>query len=260
MEQQRHQDVTIKIGKDIAIDNLQPVHLVTYACLIHALKAQGYRVFQDRDSTPCDNYVYNDLGFRHYWHDDVNHVDTARQNIFNLWRIKEGEMDLYAKRVEDYLKNKLFEGKYLSLVSSCLTETFYNIFDHADAHNNAYFFMKYNEKRKLLHVAVCDFGKGIVKSVRDFTSSNMDDREALERAAENNFTTQSTDHNKGKGLDNIISQTLTLHILSGKAMLYKSATLRQTYDLDFDFQGTLVYFDVDLNNLESDEVLTEFSF
>ncbi|MDO4994198.1 MAG: ATP-binding protein [Bacteroidales bacterium] len=252
--------VYFQIGKNIATDDLMPMHLVTYACLIHALKEAGHSVYQGESNKIVDKYIYDDLGFRHYWHDNVNYVETSQQDIFNLWRIKESEKDLYAKRVEEYFKKTFFEGKDLSFISSCMTETYYNIFDHADAGDNAYSFIKYNRDKKLLHVAVCDFGKGIIRSVMDFDSTITDDKEALKKAVENNFTTKSTDHNKGKGLDNLISQASKANILSGKAMLYKRGTILTAYDLDFDFKGTLIYFDIDLNALEDDEMLEEFSF
>lgn len=66
--------------------------------------------------------------------------------------------------------------------------------------------------------------------------TNCNDTVMIAEAVENNFTTKSTDHNKGKGLDNLISQASKANILSGKAMLYKRGTILTAYDLDFDFR------------------------
>ena len=49
---------------------------------------------------------YKDLRFSEYWLGQKNHVDANQStHVFNLWRIKDQEKDLYAKNVEAYFKN-----------------------------------------------------------------------------------------------------------------------------------------------------------
>ena len=69
--------------------------------------------------------------------------------------------------------------------------------------DNAFSLIMYDEDKHVLHAAIADFGIGIVQSVRNYIPSISCDKEALLKAAENNFTVKSTDRNKGKGLDNI---------------------------------------------------------
>lgn len=95
-------------------------------------------------------------------------MDAMDGNIFNLWRIVESQKDLYAKNVELYFQNNFFRGKDLSAVSLSMVEAFYNVFDHAMAGGNAFSFIKYEKDKGKLLVAICDFGIGIAKSVRDF--------------------------------------------------------------------------------------------
>lgn len=164
-----------------------------------------------------------------------NHVDSVSDNIFNLWRIIETEKDLYAKNVERYFKNNFFKGKDLSVISLSMIEAYYNVFDHAEANGNAFSLIKYDKDSELLHVAVCDFGKGIAKSVRDFTPDITNDKDALLKSIEADFTVGSKSHNKGKGLDNILSCSSVVRIFCNNALLLKSDAGIRIFDVDFHF-------------------------
>ena len=187
----------------------------------------------------------------------INYVAELR-NIFNLWRIIETEKDLYAKNVERYFKNNFFKGKDLSVISLSMIEAYYNVFDHAEANGNAFSLIKYDKDSELLHVAVCDFGKGIAKSVRDFTPDITNDKDALLKSIEADFTVGSKSHNKGKGLDNILSCSSVVRIFCNNALLLKSDAGIRIFDVDFHFFGTLIYLKIDLSLTEDEEILEEF--
>lgn len=85
------------------------------ACIIQAIYEKGIQVGLSRDNKEVSEYIYESLGFKHYWTEGHNHVEALdADNIFNLWRIIDSEKDLYAKNVESYLKRKFFNGKDLS--------------------------------------------------------------------------------------------------------------------------------------------------
>ena len=172
----------------------------------------------------------------------------------------ESEQEFFSDRVTTYFRNLYFQGKDLSAVKLSLLETFYNISDHADANGNAYCQMKYDKTTKILDVAVADFGVGLVNTVKDFDSTIQSDVDALKRAIEEDFTISSTTHNKGKGLSNILSSSSIASIISGQGLLVSSNKDVRTFSLDFKFPGTLVYYEIDLSNLDDEDFCEEFSF
>ncbi len=260
--------VFISFGTDIAVKDLMPMHLVTLACLIQFLSDHNWQANLSPNNPSVDDYIYNELRFRDYWLGQKNHVDTAdSSHIFNLWRIVDGEKELFAARVEEYLRNNYFKNKDLSAISLSLKEAFYNVFDHASAGNNAFSLIFYDKDTHVLYAAISDFGIGIVRSVKKYLPSIIDDKQALLKAIENNFTVKSAKWNKGKGLDNILSSTDSSRLCSGRALLlykkkdkYDMQGNKRVYDIDFDFPGTLLYFEVDISQMDDVEILDSFEF
>lgn len=253
--------VLFDFSNEVKITDLQPLHLVTFACLIQYLDNLGCQVCIAQDNRPVYEYLFDELKFPEYWRGGKNHVETETfENIFNLWRIIDAEKDLYAKNVEIYLKKNFFADKDLSSVSLSMVEAFYNVFDHAEADNNAFSLIRYDEKMQTLHVAIADFGIGIVTSVRNFDNSVKTDVEALDTAIRNNFTVKSTSRNRGFGLDNILGCCDKARIFSGSALLIKIGDKIKTISTTFPFKGTLIYFEVNLSNLEDEEIIEELDW
>lgn len=244
---------------DLSAKNFEPIHLVTLACLIQFFYTKGYRVWLGTGNESVRKMLFDQLRFQEYWSGGKHHVDATSDNFFNLWRIVESEKDLYAKNVEKYFQNTFFKGKDLSIVSLSMIEAFYNVFDHAEAEGNAFSLIKYDEEDEVLNVAICDFGIGIAKSVRDFDDSISNDEDALLKSIEIDFTVKSKSHNRGKGLDNILSCSDVIRIVSNEAFLIKNSSIK-TYKLNFNFGGTLIYFKLDLSKVEDEEILDEFNF
>lgn len=252
-------DVAFEFSTDLLSDDFKPEHLVTLACLIQFFYDKGHSVWLSNNNGSVKEMLFTQLRFQEYWSGGKHHVEATSYNIFNLWRIIETEKDLYAKDVEKYFQNTFFKGKDLSIVSLSMIEAFYNVFDHAEADGNAFSLIKYDEESGMLNVAICDFGIGIAKSVRDFDYSISSDTDALLKSIEIDFTVKSKSHNRGKGLDNILSCSDVIRIISNEAFLIKNSTIK-TYKLNFNFGGTLIYFDLDLSKVEDEEILDEFNF
>lgn len=206
-------------------------------------------------------YIYNDLRFSEYWRKGKNYVEaTSHTSIFNLWRITEEEKDLYAKRIEEYLRRTYFANKDLSVVSVGLVEAYYNVFDHAYAGGNAFSLIQFDEDTSILHIAISDFGIGIAQSVRNYDTSIPTDKEAILKAIEDNFTVKSTERNKGMGLSFIIAPSTEARIFSHKGLVYKNGAAIEAYETDMSFPGTLIYYDIDLSRMEDEEIMSEFDF
>lgn len=252
--------VCLRFNSDFSSADLQPIHFVTLACLIEFLHQNKHKVLFSSGNDKVRNLLVNDLQIQRYWSSGQNHVDSVSDTIFNLWRIVESEKDLYSKTVEEYFKTNYFAGKDLSAISLTMVEAYYNVFDHADAEGNAFSLIKYETDTEVLHIAICDFGKGIAKSVRDFNPTIPTDAAALLKSIEVDFTVGSKVHNKGKGLDNILSCADEVRIFCNNALLLKKNQDIETYMTNFCLVGTLIYFEISLANLEDEEILDEFTF
>lgn len=251
--------IELVIEADVKPSQIQPVHVVTYANLIQFLYDQGFHISQGGDEV-ISRYLYHDLGLKHYWTRKENHVNIDKSGYLNLWRIIESEKDFFSKEVELYFKNKYFKNKDLSAISLSLNEAFYNVYDHADAGKNAFIQIMYDENTTILSVAISDFGKGIVGSVKEHVKESLTDIQALEMAIKDGFTISSTTHNKGKGLDVILSCSDVARIVSGSAFIYKRNGNILSREISFYFPGTLIYYDIDLSRLDEVDILDEFSF
>lgn len=252
--------LSVGFGPNLDSKDLMPFHVVLYASVVHLLLQRGYAVKQHFDSNiDCADYVYNKLGLKHYWKGS-NHEEVGQNNILNLWRIRETEKDAFSYRVADYFKNTCFRNKDLSAVQNSIVEAFYNIFDHANAKGNAYIQIMYSKLREEIIIAIVDLGRGLVNTVKEFDKSIIDDCEAMKLAITPSFTISSTEHNKGWGLDNILSSTSSVRIVSGHALLTKCYDDIRYDSLDYSFPGTLIDFSVKLSDLDDMELLNEFDF
>ena len=242
-------------------DKIEPIHLVTYACLIHYLKDKGHVVAQDRENKAMYDYIFNKLNFSAYWKGEKNHVEAnGFDSIFNLWRIVESEKDLYAKKVEEYFKLHYFNDKDLSAISISLVEAYYNVFDHADADGNAFSIIFYDEETHTLSYAIADFGKGIPTSVRQFDSEVGTDVDALKWAMTDNATVRSTKRNRGFGMSNILASAKEARVFSNNALALKRDDKYKYISIDeFAFPGTLIYLSIDISSLEDEDVYETFT-
>ncbi len=245
------------------IDELEPAHIVLLACFIQNIFDLGYgHCVLTSDNKDIEAFLTNDVNLTRYWGDDVKeHIDSETETIFNLWHISDSGKETYSNQVHEYLKRHFFKNIDLSTVKLSMLEIFYNIFDHADSCGNSFSYMKYDKETARLHVAVCDFGKGIAKSIRDCFKDVDSDELALQKAILSMVTTQSRSHNMGMGLANIlahIGEGDTLRIVSNRAILIRASERTRALPLEFNFPGTLIFYDISLKNFEVDESYATF--
>lgn len=256
--------VYVKVNGISSTDELAPFHMVLLACLRQSLKDNGYHdCYISTDNNDLQTFLMENINLGQYWRgaSPTNHTESLTETIFNLWRVSDSEKESYGDGVLSYLKRNFFKGKDLSAVKNSLLEIFYNIFDHAQANENAFSYMKYDKESTRLYVAVCDFGKGIAENIRNYFNDIKDDQEAILFATEYEVTTQSRTHNRGMGIGNIIGilgKNDSLHIVSNRAMLIVENNKKTTYPIDFNFSGTIIYYDVSLSNFEDEEILDNF--
>lgn len=251
----------------ISFGNLQPIeirpeHIVSLACLVESLDRMKVTVSVSPKEN-CGLYLKSVLRLDEYWKGGRNYVDSAEGTMLNLWHVNKEHIEEHARRTVDYLKNRFFRKKDLSTVTLSLLEAYYNINDHSEADGNAFSMLSFDEDTEVLNVAVCDFGIGIARSVRDFDGSIKDDKVALSKAIQERFTVKSQKHNAGLGLlniRNVCTERDNLWIISNSAALALTDTQERAYDLGFDFRGTLLTYSISLSHFEDEDTLDGYAW
>lgn len=260
-EYQKGDSVTLSFG-ELSISKILPEHIVSLACLVESL-ARRQVLVSICPHEECGKYFSSTLKLSAYWKGGQDYAPAEQETVLNLWHIKPDKTEEHARRTTEYLKNKFFKNKDLSAVTLSLLEAYYNINDHSHFDGNAFSMLSFDEETEVLNVAVCDFGIGIASSVRNFDPDVEDDTTALRKAAEANFTVQSAAHNAGMGLYNIKSvctEDDTLWIISNAAALAITSKSERAIDLDFNFRGCLLTYNVSLSHFEDEETLDDFNW
>ncbi len=253
--------VGIEFSGDIQPNDFEPFHLVTLACLIQKLDDNGYLIYLGKQNQEVFDFLFDNLKFREYWGGGRNYAPALNEMLLNLWRIVDGEKEMYSIQVCDYLKQAFFSHKDLSAVQTNLDEGYYNISDHAEANGNAFSFIKFCPETGKLLVAVCDFGKGIAKSIREHFDIPSDQM-AILKSLEDGVTVQSREHNRGFGMGNIISSLQeedVLHIISNEGYVCVSVDSKSQRANTFHFKGTLIYYELSLSHFENEDILNTFA-
>lgn len=250
----------------VKFDNFDPIHIVLLSCFIDEIQTKGYVVRLDFKDEVLHDYLFNEVKLKTYWgKNKINHVDSPVISDLNIWRITEKGKEYYSISVHDYFKRSYFAGFDLSSLKNALNELYFNIFDHAEAHGNAFSFIRYDKVEGKIRVAICDFGKGIGRTLRNKYPNFENDCIALENSIKIGISARTQKYNKGFGLDNVTSSLKKgdiLRIVSNEALLELSDNNLniKSFNIPFDFKGTLIYFDIAIDSFEKEEILNDFSF
>lgn len=243
-------------------EKMRPEYIVSLACLVEYFNSNKVGILVDT-SEEIGEYLFEYLNLPEYWKGGKNYVDAGSKNILNLWHFDPSGMEIHAKRISEYLKHTFFKRKDLSAVEMSLTEAYYNIQDHAQCQGNAFSMALFDSENEILNVAVCDFGIGIPTSVRTVRPDISDDKLALIKALEDDFTVGSKIHNAGKGLGNIRSSCTEcdyLWIISNQAALVATGSQEKVYDIGFNFEGTLIFYSMSLSHFDDEEIEEVFNW
>ena len=254
-------ELHLLLKKDISLRNFEPMHFVTLSCLIDVAKVRGALVWLAIENEDLRAFVANDVRLSSYWREkQIPYFKEPEEKPFNLWRIKDTTYYNYTFALNKFFQNRYFKGKDLSGLNNCITELFQNVFDHAEADGTAFSFIEYKEEAAIINIAVCDFGRGIPETLK---KQYPNESEALEKSLQHGITAGSQKHNKGYGMENILS-TMTnednMRIISNHAMLYHHNTTSQLIDLNFNFKGTLLYMTIHIDSFPDEEIIDSFTF
>ena len=248
--------VRIVTPKDLCPESLKPVHLVTLACLVHALKKVGASGHIE-GTQDLMNYLKEDIHLDLYFSSSLFHVESKNKYDLNLWKIEVDHIFHYSDHLTRYLQRNFFSDRDVSGIKVILDELFANIADHSHAKGTAFSFINYNESEKRIYAAFCDFGIGIRQSLSK--SSGDVPPDAIRFATTKGVSAKSNSHNRGFGLDIVLEGVRqsggSIRILSDNELFVAKdyALAPKTIYLPFRFNGTLVYFDFFIEALEEED-------
>lgn len=254
----RGENVKLCFARTVAARKIFPLHIAALACLVEHIREHGWEVTFGEDNPAVYKLLIEDTAFLSCWQGCQTNVNATANEIFRLWRVKEEEKDMFARSVESYMRESFPSRKDFSSISTALSEAYSNIFDHADAGQNAFSMIRYDEVKQRLYMAVSDYGIGIVRSVRVNKPNIGEDIQALEKSVELNFTVGSTPRNRGWGLDNILTNVDRAIIYSGSSILIRVGERNKYITTECYYPGTLLYLVIDLSGLEEEDVIDDF--
>lgn len=249
---------------DIDITYLKPWHIVSLACLFdYAISSddRNVRVFSNDEIA---NFFDDDLHLSQYFK-DIPYIEAETKQIMNLWKVEAAQSYAYSNSLTRYLKREYFKGKDLTAFNNALNELYANVADHAHAAGVAYSYIRYDEARRAIGVAFCDFGVGIPTSLREAMQIPPEGMGFVEHSMRPGVSARSSTHNAGLGLDDVLSlirdSDKTFRVVSNREIYINSISEngreQQTSLLDFCFNGTLIDFELDVSGFEDEEIIGE---
>ncbi|MFD2917061.1 ATP-binding protein [Psychroserpens luteus] len=245
-------------------------HFVILACLIESFHVTGCKVSFTRGTDGFNNHLFN-IKFKEYWKEGFDREKftiSHNETTLCLWKICKNMIYSYSDYAKVYFE-KFTNNKDLVPLASNIDEVFNNIFDHSQSSVSGYIITQYYPKNNKISFSVCDFGQGIPHAIKNSDidgTDNIEDWKAILKSLEKGFSIQSTPRNRGFGLNNILELTESsngvLNIISNKGVVLKRAgEVYRAGNMGYDFKGTLIKVEVDLNTFEEkDESQHIFDF
>lgn len=208
---------------------IEPVGVVVLSNLIEYLKKVGVSVwFKGHKTKTRVTEFLDDAGFfRHYLKTPIFEGSSLRSTTMPLQLIAQTEFTsfLYQKLMPWIGMEVGLSEESLSSLRTSLEEIFHNVDDHSGEGIGCTFAQHFPNKQQI-QLAVSDFGYGIPNVVRT-KIPDLSDPEALRKACEEGFSTQSNVRNRGAGLPNLMRYVTqrnngTVLLASGKANLSAS--------------------------------------
>ncbi|MDN7654690.1 ATP-binding protein [Burkholderia multivorans] len=234
--------------------------------LISFLEKLGVKAYPRGHKALTDPVKYlDDSGFfKHFYGYTISPTAAVRETTLPL------QLVAYARSYE-YMEYKLVpwlaralqtETQCLGTVQVCFQEIFNNINDHSGVGIGCSFAQHFPRDDNI-QFTVSDFGIGIPTRVK-MLHPTLNDQQAIAKASEEGFTTQTTARNRGAGLDVLIKNVVdrnggAVMIHSGRGMLScaraeDGTTKRTARPAPGFYPGTLIQMSLHTRTFISDEV------
>lgn len=214
---------------------IEPVGVVVLSNLIEYLKKVGVSVWfkGHKIRTKCTAFLDDSGFFQQYLKGPVFAGSVLRSTTIPLKLIAQTEFTSYLfMKLMPWIGREVgLSEQSLSALRTSLEEIFHNVNDHSGVGIGCTFAQHFPNKNEI-QIAVSDFGRGIPHVVRT-KLPELTDPEALKKACEEGFTTQSNVRNRGAGLPNLMRYVTqrnngTVLIASGEGNLSASKGLQGT--------------------------------
>lgn len=199
---------------------IEPCGVTILSNLIHWLDSKGVEVSimpgEVNGNESPNKFLDDSLFFQEHFGGNLNESAQVRPTTLPLRQVHaEGPIVWLEQEFTPWLSRQLgVTPKRLATVQVCIEEALNNIRDHADRETGCIFAQYIPANHEVL-ISISDFGVGIPYNVQQklphFTES-----EALKKAVERGFSTQSRPHNRGFGLDNLIYNV----VMNGKGSVH----------------------------------------
>jgi anti-sigma regulatory factor (Ser/Thr protein kinase) len=193
---------------------IRPVGCVVLSNLVEWLSLNGTKCFfkwPPPSSSKAVKYLDDSKFFLDYLGEYLDETSSPRQTTVPLQRV--AHQKSYGWLVSEFVpwlssRLKMSEDSFSS-IKTCLGEIFNNINDHAgEGIEVGCFFAQHYPREDRVQVAVSDFGRSIPVNVRSAYDDELNDGEAILKATEEGFTTQSQPDNRGAGLSTLLREVV----------------------------------------------------
>lgn len=254
---------------------IEPFHIVALSCLIEEYYQNGLEIhFVKSDTLALNEYLSNIL-FWNYWDLSFNRTEfhqSSRTSNLCLWKLNSTMLSPYVFFAQQYFEDNFSNESSFEPLNISLAELFNNIIDHSKSVVGGYTTNQFYPQQKKLKIAVCDFGVGIPFKINEYLMAigeqTISSKEALKKAFDKGFSTKSSPHNRGFGLDTLKTIVKScggsLKVISNDVMFtLNSKGEAEVFSLKHNFQGTHieVILDTNLFDEKNNEIFdTDFSF
>ncbi len=218
-------DLTLDFG---SLEFIEPVGVTILSNVIEWLKKGGIATRVQLGQGPIKRairYLDDSRFFERYHGSKLFSGAHVRSTTIPLMLVEyERSQEWIASNFGNWLMNRLkMNAASIANITMSIAEIFTNIKDHSQERIGC-IFVQHFPRGNEIKIAISDFGVGIPHKVRKHEQKQMTDSMAILMATKEGYSTWSTPHNRGAGLDFLISNIVLnnrgeLNIHSGEGLV-----------------------------------------
>ena len=239
----------------------EPIDILLFTMPVIYFKNRKVKQSYCRPSKNNTRSYLSDIGLFEFcktnYQEPITIEGISSRSAMPLRRITPVTMNNYILRAQTYFSTHC-PLKDLSFLNLTISELINNVKDHAQSPIDAYIFCQMYPRLNIIKVVVGDLGIGIPVSVNTYRESRkepiLSDTEAIIWAVEQNTSSKSHPHNRGKGLNNLLEfinyNRSIIKIYSNKGILLATKDrIVSSKSTIRDFQGTIIQMEINVDNL-----------
>jgi hypothetical protein len=239
----------------------EPIDILLFTMAVIYFKNRNVKQRYSRPLRNNTRSYLSDIGLFEFCKTNYQEPNTiegiSSRSAMPLRRITPVTMNNYILRAQTYFTTHC-PLKDLSFLNLTISELINNVKDHAQSPIDAYIFCQLYPRLNVIKVVVGDLGIGIPASVNTYRESRkeppLSDTKAIIWAVEQNTSTKSHPHNRGKGLNNLFEfikfnrSIINIYSNNGIFLATKDRTASFINNIR-DFKGTIIQMEINIDNL-----------